>query len=106
MITVSCLRICGEIMAKFFDLKKAMFFPRIAGFMRSKKDVPYLLDLLENERKETRISHATAAADCRKAGHIKSASRIEADWRLLDKVYEHDISLCMEYMQQEGIGRI
>lgn len=93
-------------MVKFFDLKKTLFFPKIAGFMRSKKDVPYLYDLLLHERQTTRENTFAAIKDLENNGLTLRASRLMADWRAMDMIYEHDIALCATFMLDNGIKPI
>jgi len=93
-------------MIKFFELKRKLFFPQIVGPMKAMKDVPYLYDLLLHERGVSRQRFASAVAALRAAGMTETARGIDADWIVLDKVYEHDIVLCAQFMLDNGISPI
>jgi len=87
----------------FYDLKRMLFFPQIAGFMRAKKDVPYLYELLLHERGCTRETMALASSVLLSNGYKEAARRIQADWKMIDQTYEHDIALCSQFMLDNGI---
>ena len=93
-------------MIRFYELKRALFFPQIAGFMRSKNDVPYLLDLLMHERVQSRQTRERAVEILNAHGYKDTAARVHADYAALDKVYEHDIALCSQFMVDNHINPI
>jgi len=90
-------------MIGFYDLKKALFFPQMAGFLRAKKDVPYLYDLLVKERIQTRLNMKEAIVEMHLIKRSDIADRLERDWVMLDQTYEHDIALCSQFMLENGI---
>lgn len=90
----------------FYQLKRSLFFPQIAGFMRSKRDVPYLYDLLLHERSVSRSMAHQAYNVLGNSGFQDIANRVHADWKLLDRTYEHDIALCAQFMLDNKINPI
>lgn len=93
-------------MIKFFELKRRLFFPQVAGFMRSTKDVPYLYDLLIHERGVSRETMKVAYRVLKDNGHVDTANRVHADWKMLDQTYEHDIALCAQFMLDNKVEPI
>lgn len=93
-------------MAAFYELKKRLHFPRMAGALRVREDAALLHALLVNERAQSAaaFNRTIRILVLRKEDGL--AERIAADYRMLDDCYREDIKLLAEYIEAEGISFI
>jgi Ribonuclease G/E len=87
----------------FYDLKRALHFPRMAGVLQTKQDVKWLYDLLMSEREQSADAFKTAQKWLIVANQDGAAQRIAADAKMIDQCYKEDLHICRAYMLQEGI---
>ena len=90
----------------FYDLKKQLHFPTMAGTLRIKQDAALLHALLQHERAQTAINMRVAIAALISVGHGQTAERLTQDFKMIDLCYKEDIQTLEAYMAQEGISLI
>ena len=91
-------------MANFYDLKKALHFPRAAGVLNVKADTLLLHALLCHERARTRSNMVIVLQHISTVCAPDVAQRLVADMRQLDTCYADDIALLGAYIQEEGLS--
>ena len=95
-----------EERGNFYDLKRALMFPDMAGPMKLKTDTAILYDMLKWERAKTKVTMILAIAILAKEGHTEESYRCAADAKMLDMCYRHDMDLLRDYMLRWGIAFI
>lgn len=93
-------------MMTFYDLKHALHFPRTAGTIRHKRDIPLLYDLVRNERHCSYENARIAASALVKAGLNEVSERLVQDAKMLNDSYVHDLTLLADFINQEGMSFI
>lgn len=93
-------------MAKFYDLKRELHFPRMAGVLKSRYDAPILYALLRHEREQSSLAHGMALAIAIERGEEWLAQRLVSDFTMLDECYRDDIKLLYTYITTEGLSFI